>query len=62
MDEKYGGMLHISQATINFNMWIEKNNLLDIPTNNGSYTWNNREKKSFTYQNNWIDFLQRGIK
>ena len=38
----------ISQATTDFREWVKNNNLMDIPTNNGVYTRNNR-RKDFVY-------------
>lgn len=42
LEEKYGGSKMVTQVITNFREWSRKNNLLDIPTRNGVYTWNNR--------------------
>lgn len=47
-DEKYGEIQTIPRATKDFREWTERNSLIDIPTKNGVYTWNNR-RKDFSY-------------
>ena len=44
LDEKVGGTQHLFLSAIKFKLWIDKNSLLEIPLNNGIYTWNNRRK------------------
>ena len=41
-EEKYGGISTVTRAMEDFREWIGKNTLIDIPTKNGLYTWNNR--------------------
>ena len=48
IEEKFGGLQQISQATKDFKYWIGRNNLTDILVNNGKYTWNNK-RKDFSY-------------
>ena len=56
LEEKFGGLQQISQASI----WVDSNNLVDIPTNNGKFTWNNK-RKDFTYIAERLDrFLIKG--
>lgn len=42
MNEKIGGSQHIPQSTKDFRKWCESLNLIDIPCNNGNFTWNNK--------------------
>jgi hypothetical protein len=48
LDEKYGGSQQIHPASVDFKKWVEDNHLVDIPMNNGKFTWNNR-RKDFNY-------------
>lgn len=48
LEEKYGGAQMITWETMDFKEWVGKNKLLEIPTNNGIFTWNNR-RKDFSY-------------
>lgn len=58
-EEKYGGTQNTSSATKEFKNWAESNMLIDIPTKNGIYTWNNR-RKDFNYITERLDrFLVR---
>ena len=59
-EEKYGGTQAPSQATKEFKSWAESNMLADIPTKNGTFTWNNR-RKDFNYIAERLDrFLVKG--
>lgn len=40
--EKIGGILTISQVMLDFKDWFAKEICIDIPTTNGTFTWNNR--------------------
>ena len=44
LNEKVGGTQHLSLSSREFKLWIDKFSLLEIPSNNGLYTWNNRRK------------------
>ena len=44
LDEKEGGVQHLNLIYLEFKAWIDKHSLIDIPLNNGSFTWNNRRK------------------
>ena len=54
IDEKFGDIQQISQASMEFKKWIDLNNLFDIPINNGKYTWNNR-RKDFSFITEKLD-------
>ena len=59
-NEKIGGSDVLSQASRDFKNWCGLNNLVNVPTNNGMYTWNNKRKDS-TYIAEKLDrFLIRG--
>lgn len=45
LDEKVGGNQHLSLSSIEFKLWIDKLSLLEIPLNNGIFTWNNRRNE-----------------
>ena len=58
--EKIGGSSFLSNSSKDFKSWCEQHNLIDIPTNNGIYTWNNR-RKDFAYIAEKLDrFLVKG--
>lgn len=60
LDEKFGGIQQSSQASLEFKKWIDINNLINIPINNGKYTWNNR-RKDFAFIAEKLDrFLFKG--
>ena len=42
LEEKVGGFKSISQVRLDFNNWFANNNLIDLPTFDGIYLWNNR--------------------
>ena len=44
MDEKVGGSQHLTLSSLDFKLWIDNHSLLEIPTNNGIFTWNNKRK------------------
>jgi hypothetical protein len=44
LDEKVGGNQHLPPSSLDFRVWIEHHRLLEIPPNNGIFTWNNRRK------------------
>ena len=48
LKEKIGGIHHLSQSSLNFRMWFSKHDMIDVPTSNGSFMWNNR-RKYFAY-------------
>lgn len=48
LDEKVGSSQHLSHSSLDFKSWIGKHNMIDVPMNNGIYTWNNR-RKDFAY-------------
>ena len=48
LNEKVGGSSLLSQSSKEFKIWCEQQDLIDIPTNNGICTWNNR-RKDFAY-------------
>ena len=53
-------MQYTSQSSKDFNNLIETIKLLDIPSNNGTYTWNNR-RENFTYIEKKLDrFFLKG--
>ena len=37
-------MQHLALPSLEFKAWIDKHCMVDIPINNGSFTWNNRRK------------------
>ena len=60
LNEKVGGPSLLSQSSKEFKLWCELKDLIDIPTNNGIYTWNNRWK-DFAYIAEKLDrFLIKG--
>ena len=60
INEKVGGTQVLSQASREFKEWCSLHNLIDIPTNNGIYTWNNR-RKDFAYITEKLDrFMMKG--
>lgn len=42
LEEKIGGIQHLSLSSVEFKVWIDKHSLLEIPSNNGIFTWNNK--------------------
>ena len=44
LDEKVGGIHHMTSSSVDFKLWIDQNRLLEILTNNGSFTWTNKRK------------------
>ena len=44
LNEKVGGAQNLSLSSTEFKSWIDEFNLLEIPTSNGIFTWNNRRK------------------
>lgn len=54
VEEKVGGIQHLSQASLYFKVWTDKHNMIDIPTVHGIFTWNNR-RKDFTYISQKLD-------
>lgn len=48
LEEKVGGIQHLSQASLDFKLWTDKHNMIGIPSANGIFTWNNR-RKDFAY-------------
>ena len=59
-NDKTGGIHALSQASRNFKDWCDSQNLANIPTNNGIYTWNNRRKDSAYIAEKLDRFLIRG--
>ena len=59
-NEKIGGSHVLSQASRNFKDWCDSHNLVNIPTNNGIYTWNNKRKDSAYIAEKLDRFLIRG--
>lgn len=41
-DEKFGGSFHVDPSRYSIENIMESYNLLDIPPNNGIYTWSNK--------------------
>jgi len=41
-DEKFGGSFHVDPSRNSIENIMESYNLLDIPPNNGKYTWSNK--------------------
>ena len=54
LDEKIGGIHHLPQSSLFFKACIEKHDMIDVPINNGSFTWNNKRKYS-TYITKKLD-------
>ena len=48
LTEKTGGIYHLSQSSLDFRAWVREHDMIDVPTSNGTFTWNNR-RKDFTY-------------
>ena len=46
--EKIGGSMILTRNVVEFKEWVRVNKLIEIPTSNGVFTWNNR-RKDFTY-------------
>ncbi len=46
LDEKVGGSQHLTLSSIDFKLWIDKHCLLEIPSNNDVYTWNNKRMEN----------------
>ena len=44
INEKIGGTLVLSQVARDFKAWCAMHDLIDILTNNGNFSWNNRRK------------------
>lgn len=44
LNEKVGGIQQLSPSSIEFKLWVDKLSLLEIPSSNGIFTWNNRRK------------------
>lgn len=62
LDEKYGGSQQIHPASVDSKNWLEYNLLVDIPTSNGKFTWNNK-RKDFNHIAKKLDifFIRRDI-
>ena len=44
LEEKVGGIQDLLQSSLDFKLWFDKHNMIDIRINNGNFTWNNRRK------------------